>query len=297
MAYRIVRVSSRCKLETQLNYLVCRGDKEVRILLDEISVLIVENTQVCLTASLVSELLSHKTRIVFCDNSHNPQGEVAPYEGCFDASSKLRTQLAWSRERMDFVWKHIVEAKIKNQLACLLRRRPNESSRIDLLRSYLDSVDPGDRSNREGQAARTYFAALFGEDFTRGDPFDSRNSYLNYGYSVLLSLFNREIAALGYSNLLGIHHAGPNNPFNLGCDFVEPFRPFLDDFVASSKLDPDNFKNDILSCFTLECSCGGRTMIIQNAVNSWCLSVLSALNGDSFKDLIDIGFKDGGVTL
>lgn len=150
MAYRIVRVSSRCKLETQLNYLVCRGDKEVRILLDEISVLIVENTQICLTSSLISELLSHKTRIVFCDNSHNPQGEVAPYEGCFDASSKL---------------------------------------------------------------------------------------------------------------------------------------------------DPDNFKNDILSSFTLECSCGGRTMIIQNAVSSWCLSVLSALNGDSFKDLIDIGFKDGGVTL
>ena len=254
MAYRIVRVSSRCKLETQLNYLVCRGDKEIRILLDEISVLIVENTQVCLTASLVSELLSHKTRIVFCDNSHNPQGEVAPYEGCFDASSKLRTQQAWSRERMDFVWKQIVEAKIKNQLACLLRRRPNESSRINLLRSYLDSVEPGDRSNRE-------------------------------------------IAALGYSNLLGIHHAGPNNPFNLGCDFVEPFRPFLDDFVASSKLDPDNFKNNILSSFTLECSCGGRTMIIQNAVSSWCLSVLSALNGDSFKNLIDIGFKDGGVAL
>ena len=126
MAYRIVRVSSRCKLETQLNYLVCRGDKEIRILLDEISVLIVENTQVCLTASLVSELLSHKTRIVFCDNSHNPQGEVAPYEGCFDASSKLRTQQAWSRERMDFVWKQIVEETGKIRLnakctACPLR--------------------------------------------------------------------------------------------------------------------------------------------------------------------------------
>lgn len=297
MAYRIVRVSSRCKLETQLNYLVCRGDKEVRILLDEISVLIVENPQVCLTSALISELLSHKARIVFCDPSHNPQGEIAPYEGCFDASAKLRIQLAWTQERKDLVWKRIVEAKIKNQLACLLRHRPKEQEKINLMRSYLDSVEPGDRTNREGQAARVYFAALFGEDFTRGDAFDSRNSYLNYGYSILLSLFNREIASLGYSNLLGIHHAGPHNPFNLGCDFVEPFRPFVDDFVASSKLDPDNFKRDVLSCFSLECSCGGRNMIIQNAVSPWCLSLFSSLSEKSLKDIIEIGFKDGGVTL
>ena len=36
MAFRIVKINSRCKLETRLNYLVCMKDQETKILLDEI---------------------------------------------------------------------------------------------------------------------------------------------------------------------------------------------------------------------------------------------------------------------
>ena len=41
MAFRTVIVKNRCKLEYSLNYLVCRGDEEKRILLDEIEFLII----------------------------------------------------------------------------------------------------------------------------------------------------------------------------------------------------------------------------------------------------------------
>ncbi len=296
MAYRIVRVSSRAKLELQMNYLVYRGEKETRIMLDEISVLIIENPQVCITCSLLSELLAHKVRVIICDNRHNPQGELEPLAGCFDAPSKLQKQILWKKETMDAVWQIIVKMKIANQAQCM-RIHGSAPDRIEMMENYQSAVGPGDSDNREGQAARVYFLSIFGEGFDRRDQFDSRNGYLNYCYAILLSLINREIAAYGYSNLLGIHHHGPNNEFNLGCDFVEPFRPFVDDFVLSNKLNPDDFKKDLLGALTKECRCGEKTMIIQNAINSYVLSVLAALNNDKPSTILNVGFPDGRVGL
>ena len=85
------------------------------------------------------------------------------------------------------------------------------------------------------------------------------------------------------------------NEFNLGCDLVEPFRPFVDDFILSRKLNPDDFKREMLLSFTRECQCGERKMLIQNAIGPWCLSVFAALNGGKDESLIEIGFGDGGV--
>lgn len=296
MAYRIVRIGSRSKLETQMNYLVCRGEKETRILLDEISVLIIENPQVCITGALISELLSHKVRVIFCDPKHNPQGEIEPFSGCFDGPAKLLKQLGWTKEAVDDVWQSIIRMKIHNQLVCMkLHSMPED--RVTLLGKYEADVRPGDPDNREGQAARVYFNTIFGEGFDRRDEFDTKNTYLNYGYSMILSLVNREIAAYGYNNLLGIHHHGPENEFNLGCDFVEPFRPFIDEFVLSNKLNPDDFKNDMLVALTKECRCGNKTMIIQNAVSAYVLSLFSALNNGNADVILNVGFVNGGVGL
>ena len=296
MPYRIIKVSSRCKLETQLNYLVCRTDKETRILLDEISVVIIENPQICITGSLISELMSHKIRVIFCDLKHNPQGELEPYDGCFDAPAKLNKQINWSKETTDKVWQTIIKMKIRNQLSCMqLHGSPPE--RVALLQQYMSDVKPGDPDNREGQAARVYFNTVFGEDFDRRDEFDVRNTFLNYGYSMMLSLVNREISSYGYSNLIGIHHKGSENPFNLGCDFVEPLRPFIDDFVLSNNLEVETFKKPMLEALTAECRCGEKTMIIQNAVNTYILSLLSSINTNKPESIIDVGFKDGRLNV
>lgn len=292
MAYRIVRVSSRCKLETQLNYLVCRTDKETRILLDEISTIIIENPQICLTGSLISGLLSHKVRIIFCDLKHNPQGEVEPFAPCFDSASKLQKQLSWKKETIAEVWKRIVAMKIHNQTACM-QRHGAPPERVALMCEYERSVLPDDPTNREGQAARVYFNTIFGEDFDRRDEFNKVNTFLNYGYSMVLSLVNREISICGYSNLLGIHHKGAENPFNLGCDFVEPLRPLMDDFILSNNLALETFKKDMLLCLTGNCLCNGKTMVIQNAVDQYVNSLVSALTNDEPNKIATIGFEDG----
>ena len=96
MSWRTVIISSRCKLDTKMGYLVVRGEDVRRIFLDEIGTLIIENPAVALTGCLLSELMERKVKVIFCDNRHLPQGELVPYYGSHDTSRKLRTQLAWS---------------------------------------------------------------------------------------------------------------------------------------------------------------------------------------------------------
>ena len=57
-------------------------------------------------------------------------------------------------------------------------------------KNILREVEPDDSSNREGHAAKVYFNALFGLDFTRSED-NVINAALNYGYGILLSCFNR----------------------------------------------------------------------------------------------------------
>ena len=57
MSWRTVVISSRCKLDTKMGYMVVRSDEVNRIFLDEIAVVIIENPAVAMTGCLLSELL------------------------------------------------------------------------------------------------------------------------------------------------------------------------------------------------------------------------------------------------
>lgn len=76
-----------------------------------------------------------------------------------------------------------------------------------------------------------YFPALFGSEFRR-DENTPLNACLDYGYSIVLSKVAREITSKGYLTQIGIHHRGELNPWNLACDFMEPFRPYIDYVVV-----------------------------------------------------------------
>ncbi|UKI48936.1 MAG: hypothetical protein L6U99_08895 [Clostridium sp.] len=42
---------------------------------------------------------------------------------------------------------------------------------------------------------------------------------------------------------LGVHHIGESNNFNLGCDFMEPLRPYVDYYVINNMVDDDTYKS------------------------------------------------------
>lgn len=276
MSWRTVVIASSAKLDYQLGFLVIRKEDTVKIHLGEISMLIVENTSVSLTAALLSELTKKKIKVIFCDEKRNPSSELVSYYGCHDTSSKIRRQLNWTEDAKASVWTNIVREKIHKQAELLERYRLAESA---MLYKYMDEVRPNDDSNREGHAAKVYFNALFGKDFTRSLE-NSTNAALNYGYGIILSAFNREIVANGYITQLGLFHDNMFNQFNLGSDLMEPFRVLVD--CAVKNMMPQKFEHEekvtVLKILQQEVRIGNRREYVNNAIKIYCRSVFDALN-------------------
>ena len=276
MSWRTVVVTSSAKLDYQLGYLVVRKEDVTKIHISEISILIIESTAVSLTAALLSELTKKKIKVVFCDEKRNPSSELIPYYGSHDTSAKIRNQIEWSSETKEAVWTEIVTEKIRKQAEHLqFWKRPE----ADMLYQYIEEIELGDATNREGHAAKVYFNALFGMDFNRTAD-NSLNAAFNYGYGIILSAFNREVVANGYITQIGLFHDNMFNQFNLGSDLMEPFRPIVDKKVREMR--PETFdhleKMDMLKILQQEVNIAGRKEYVSNAIKIYCRSIFDALN-------------------
>lgn len=279
MSWRTIVISSRAKLDYKMNYLEVRGYETVKVHLSEIGTLIIANTAVSLTAYLLCELTKQKIKVIFCDEKRNPSSELISYYGSHDTSAKIKNQVAWKQETKDLVWTEIVRNKIENQRNLLLKYDKEES--IIRLDHYLDELQIGDGSNREAHSAKVYFNALFGLGFNRREE-NSINAALNYGYSILLSTFNREIVSCGYITQLGISHTNQFNHFNLSSDLMEPFRSLVDEVVVNMK--PEIFEKDqkleLIGLLQKEIKLDGRTHLLDYAIKLYTKSVLDALDND-----------------
>ena len=276
MSWRTVVITGNAKLDYQIGYLVVRGTESKKIQISEIRMLIVESTAVSLTAYLLQELSKHKVKVIFCDEKRNPSSELIPYYGSHDTSIKIRNQIDWTEEVKMSVWTEIVAEKIRQQAETLSMFGREES---EMLENYIKEIEFGDATNREGHAAKVYFNALFGKKFSRKDD-NSVNAALNYGYSLLLSSFNREIVANGYITQIGLSHSNRFNPFNLASDLMEPFRPLVD--VRVFRLQPEIFekeeKHAMIRLLEEEVVIDGRSEFLPNAIKIYAKSIFDVLN-------------------
>jgi CRISPR-associated endonuclease Cas1 subtype II len=231
---------------------------------------------VSITAALLNELTKRKIKVIFCDEKRNPASELVPYYGSHDTSAKIRKQIEWSKETKTLIWTEIVTEKIRNQMQFLKDLGKKEYM---LLEEYIQNIELGDTTNREGHAAKVYFNALFGVKFTRTADIPI-NAALNYGYGLLLSACNREITANGYITQLALFHDNMFNPFNLGSDLMEPFRILVDRYVHS--LNPDKFEHEekmyMVDILNQEVTIDGKRNYLNNAIKIYCRSVFEALN-------------------
>lgn len=290
MSWRVVVVSGNAKVDYKMDYLAIRKlDETRRVHITEIGVLILESTAISITAYAMCELIQHKVKVIFCDRQRNPLGEVMPLYGSHDTSDRVRSQVRWSREHKDLVWREIVRAKIKGQRDVLLAQGRSAAS---LLTGYLEQLTPGDATNREGHAAKVYFNALFGSGFSR-DMDSPVNGALNYGYSLLLSAVNREIAASGYITQLGIFHDNAFNPYNLGCDFMEPLRPLVDHEVVSMR--PESLGKDekmaLVRLLNREVRVDGRRHHLLYAIRLYCAGLFKALQSGNVEEIKMIEYE------
>lgn len=276
MSWRTVVVTRRAKLDLQMNYLVIRMEEVTKIHLSEISILLIDSPAVSLTTSLLAELARKKIKVIFCDEKRMPISQLVPYYGSHDTSQKYKKQIQWSDEMKKLLWSEIVAEKIRKQAEFLDERGREESH---LLWQYIGEVQPGDESNREGHAAKVYFNALFGMDFSRSQE-NLLNAALNYGYSIILSMFAKEVVSQGYFTQLGIFHDNMFNQWNLVCDLMEPFRILVDRRVCEMELKEfaKKEKLELIDILNQTVYIDGNQEYVSKAIRIYSKSVFDALN-------------------
>ena len=287
MSFRTVVIEKRSKLDLRMGYLVIRKDSEtVRVFLDEINTLIMENPACSITGCLIVELIKRKIKVVFCDEKHSPCSELMPCYGHGECSGKLQEQIGWDKRFCQFLWARIIAEKIYNQ-ALFLSEKGKEKEAA-LLKAYMADIQLGDASNREGHAAKVYFNAVFGNGFKRGSGM-AVDSALNYGYSLILSAFNREIVACGFSTQLGIAHHNVFNQFNLSCDLMEPFRIIIDRWVDACGFDEFGSveKHKMLEIFDQPFVINGENRRLDDCIMLYTRSVFKSIQN---KDLTLLKF-------
>lgn len=274
MGFRTVVVNSRSKLETRLNFLIIRGETERRIYINEINTLIIQSTAVSLTAALLSELTRNNVKVIFCDEKCNPSSELLPYYGAHNTSKRVKTQTRWKKNTKEKVWQVLIKEKIYRQSKLLLNNGFLTES--EMLSKYAADVSGGDKTNREGHAAKVYFNAIL-PDGTHRRNNNFINGCLNYGYAVLLSAVNREIVCAGYITQLGVWHDNEFNFFNLGSDLMEPLRPIVDETAISIENDDKDFKRKMANILNYSTIFAGKNTTLDIAIRQYVKSVLYAL--------------------
>lgn len=288
MGWRTVVVNRNCKLSYKNDYLIIRSDDLKMIHLSEINMIMIENCMVSITSYLINELANKKIKIIFCDEKHNPSCEMIPYYGSFNTSKKILNQTNWKKNRKDEAWKKIVKYKIHNQ-AMLLKKLEIEDYKKIL--EYEEQVEIADKTNREGHAAKIYFNLLFGQDFIRGAG-DNTNIALDYGYSILLSILNREIVSKGYITPLGLNHRSEFNQFNLSCDLMEVYRPLIDEIVYRNRefAFDKTYKYKLIDICNKKITIEDKEHYLSNAVPIFIKSVFDFLENDEESKILNYEF-------
>ena len=232
MLKRTICIESPCRLSVRHSQLVVykkESDKEKLVPVEDIGALLLDNPQISLTQPVLQVLTENKTAIISCDAKHMPSGLMLPLDANHGQNETYRAQIEASEPLKKNLWKQTVEYKIRNQenlLKKLGRKVPADFS------YYRNNVASGDTTNMEAQAARLYWSLLFeGKKFRRGRDNPPPNNLLNYGYALLRAAVARALAASGLIPTLGIHHRNKYNAYALADDVMEPYRPFVDEYV------------------------------------------------------------------
>lgn len=278
MTWRTVVISRRSKLFFKMGHMVIRDfeNKITKIYLKDISHVILTTTEVSITAALMNEFQKQKIKLIISDEKGNPSAELTPLYNSFNSTEKIKAQIKWKKTTKQYLWQLIVKEKIKKQMYHLKDKGLDE---YKLLETYINQVRLNDKTNREAHAAKVYFNALFGKNFSRNDN-SSLNACLNYGYAIILSTINRTLVSMGYLTQLGIFHDNMFNQFNLSSDIIEVWRILIDMEVCN--MDYNVFdsckKINLISILNQKIKFDGKTYFVNQSIYLYCKSIIDALN-------------------
>lgn len=268
MAYRNLMIENSAQISIQGEQLIISTDIKHTVPLEDICSVLIESVRCNISTAALAALAQNEITLYVCDTKHMPCAAMLPYAQHSRHTAVLQKQMALTVPCKKRLWQQIVISKIQNQAECLALC--GKMDKAIYLRKMACSVQSGDAGHIEGAAAAIYFKALFGEDFIRRQE-DVQNACLNYGYAILRGAIARQLAAYGFVPCLGLHHCSELNAFNLADDFIEPFRPVVDMFVAcnvsedAQELTPF-LKRSIFNLLNLDISVNGSNYSVAYAI-------------------------------
>ncbi len=235
--------------------------REIR-LQDLDAVLASSNTSI--SGAALSRLLRRGVDITFIDASGRPAGRLTgPYSKNVDLRIR-QVHRAADEEFARAIAVSIVSAKLSNQRRILLRYRRRRGTEVigdaaaklrRLAAKTGNVVNVDELRGLEGAGAASYFKT-FGRLITNGlfefndrnrrPPRDPVNACLSFGYTLLGSLIEGEVAAAGLDPMIGFLHSTEYGRPSLALDILEEFRaPVVDAMVLKlinlRKLSPGDF--------------------------------------------------------
>ena len=178
------------------------------------------------TNNLLCRLCEEKIPLIVLDTTYHPSGMLLPLIGTTKQMELQNIQIQVTKPFKKRLWQSIVQQKIRNQEQVLLIH-----NKENVLEGFSKQVLSDDSTNMEAQAAKKYFTELFGSTFIRNCEEEGINAFLNYGYAVLRAAISRYIICAGFNPSYSVKHCNKLNPYCLSDDFIEVFRPIVDDVV------------------------------------------------------------------
>ena len=256
--------------------------------IEDIGVVVLDNQRITITTGAMEALLANNCAIITCDQRSMPVGLVLPLSGNTTQSERFRDQIDASLPLKKQLWQQTIQAKISNQAAVLATCRKAE---VGCLKAWAKDVRSGDPDNFEGRAAAYYWRYLFGlhiDGFTRDREGLPPNNALNYGYAILRAIVARALVSSGMLPTLGIHHHNRYNAYCLADDIMEPYRPYVDEYVFQltqkhglpSEDLSKAWKAELLLIPTLDVVIGGRKSPLMVGVTQTTASLYKCFSGE-----------------
>lgn len=287
MTFRNVVVRNPAHLSVKNGQLAVRvQDRTNFVSIEDTASLLIEDRQTTITSHALSALAEQNCAVYICDKSHLPIGVFLPFQSHGKQLLRIQEQVSLSSARKGILWQQVIKAKIANQAQVL--RLAGKTMGEERLLQLQKAVEVSDVGNREAQAAQVYFFSLFGSGFSR-DLQNGWNAALNYGYSIVRGSLARAISQYGLIPSLGIFHRNQFNNFNLADDFIEPFRPFVDLWVATYQsshalLTPET-KTSLISLLQSKVRLDEKQVTLEYATTKVVESYVSYLNNTHQKKI------------
>jgi CRISPR-associated protein Cas1 len=268
---------------------VLKAKTVTTIPVEDIGVVVLDNQQVTITQGLLELLMDNACAVITCDSSHLPVGLFLPLSGNTTQNERFRYQLDASLPLKKQLWQQTIQCKIRNQAATLKLIRGKEAKNMFV---WANDVKSGDSENLEARAAAYYWKQMFPTlpQFTRGREGMPPNNLLNYGYAILRAIVARSLVISGMLPTLGIHHHNRYNAYCLADDIMEPYRPYVDQFVAQifdkgidCSVMTTDLKRELLSIPVLDVCIDGQRSPLMVAASQTTASLIKCFQGEQRK--------------